>query len=141
MARATHPTGWSESSPFSKLHRVMRILRVVLVAWLLTDCGVVVGWLIGRPFGRQPLFLGGVVLGTLAILLAIRVLVRNRWFNPDRVRGGSIGGLCAFALAAPLAAMNLDSPLIPLLVMGLVGVGVVVGAGPRASVIVASDSL
>ncbi|HEY4319726.1 MAG TPA: hypothetical protein VGM77_01005 [Gemmatimonadales bacterium] len=111
----------------------MRILRVFLVAWLLTYCGAVVGSLIGRPFGQQDVFLGAVVLGTLTILLAIKLLGRFGWFNVERRRGGSIGGLCGFALAAPLAAMNLDSPLIPLLAMALVGLGVVAGAGPSAA--------
>lgn len=108
----------------------MRTLRVVILAWLLADCGVALGWAVGRPFGRQELFLGAIVLGTLAILLAIRLLASLGWLNPERRRGGSIGGLCGFALAAPLAAMNLDTPLVPLLVMGIVGIGVIVGAGP-----------
>lgn len=110
----------------------MRILRVVVLAWLLTDCGAVLGWALGRPFGRRALFLGGIILGTLAILLAIRLLAGFGWLNPERRRGGSIGGLCGFALAAPLAAMNLDAPLVPLLVMVIVGIGVILGAGPSA---------
>jgi hypothetical protein len=111
----------------------MRTLRVVGLTWLLTDCGAVLGWALGKTFGRQELFLGGIVLGTLAILLAIRLLVHFGWLNSERRRGGSIGGLCAFALAAPIANANLDTPLIPLLVLGFVGVGVIVGAGPSAA--------
>ncbi|MGH7584156.1 MAG: hypothetical protein ACREL5_13110 [Gemmatimonadales bacterium] len=110
----------------------MRILRTVVLAWLFVDAGAALGWALGRPFGRRALFLGGIALGTLAILAAIRVLATLGWLNSDRRRGGSIGALCAFALAAPLAAMNLDSPLIPLSVMLLVGLGVVAGAGPSA---------
>jgi len=110
----------------------MRFLRLVVLAWLFTAVGAAAGWAIGKPFGRQALFLGGVVVGTLAILAAIRVLAGLGWLRNERRRGGSIGGLCAFALAAPLAAMNLDSPLVPVLVMLLVGVGVVAGAGPSA---------
>ena len=114
----------------------MRTLRVVFLVWLLTDCGVAIGWGLGSLFGRQEMFLGGVALGTLAILLAIRVLATSGWLNVDRRRGGSIGGLCGFALAAALAATTLDThlaPLVPLLVMCLVGVGVIVGAGPSAA--------
>jgi hypothetical protein len=110
----------------------MRTLRVVVLAWLLTDCGAALGWAVGRPFGRRAFFMGAIILGTLAILLAIRLVSGFGWLNPDRRRGGSIGALCAFALAAPLAAMNLDTPVVPLLVMGLVGIGVVLGAGPSA---------
>lgn len=111
----------------------MRTLRVVLLTWLLTDCGAVLGWVLGKPFGRQEHFLGGIVLGTLAILLAIRLLIRFEWLNPERRRGGSIGALCAFALAAPIAAMPTATPAVSLLVLGFVGLGVVVGAGPSAT--------
>ena len=110
----------------------MHILRVVVLTWLLTDGGAVLGWAFGKQFGRQQLFLGGIALGTLAILLAIKLLVRLAWLDPERRRGGSIGGLCAFALAAPIAAMNMDTPLVPLVVMVLVGLGVIAGAGPSA---------
>ncbi len=111
----------------------MRILRVIVVAWLITACGTVMGWAIGRPFGRQQLFLGAVALGTLAILVAVRVLATMGWLNVDRRRGASICALCAFALAAPLAAMNLDQALVPLLLLSFVGVGMILGAGPSAA--------
>jgi hypothetical protein len=109
----------------------MRILRVVALAWLLTDCGAVAGWELGRLFDAP--FLGAIVVGTLAILLAIRILATIGWLDPDRRRGGSIGGLCGFALAAAFAAMNVDQPLVPLLVLGFVGLSVIAGAGPSAA--------
>ena len=109
----------------------MRILRVVLLAWLLTDCGATAGWEIGKPFGGP--FVCGVVVGTLAILLAIRLLASFGWLDPDRRRGGSIGGLCGFALAAPFAAMNVDKPLVPLAAFAFVGISVILGAGPSAA--------
>ena len=113
----------------------MRILRVIIITWLLTGCGVALGWIVTQTFGRQTSFLVSVVLGTLAILLAIKRLARRGWLNPDRRRGGSIGGLCGFAIAAPLAKMAMynDQPLVALLCIGLVGVGVVAGAGSGAT--------
>jgi len=110
----------------------MRTLRVIFVTWILTDCGVALGWVLTQSFGRQTSFLASVVLGTLAILFALKQLVRLGWLNPERRRGGSIGGLCGFAIAAPLAAMNSDQPLIALLCLALVGVAVIAGAGPSA---------
>jgi hypothetical protein len=110
----------------------MRTLRVVVLAWILTDCGAGLGWALGRPFGGQALFLGAIMLGTLAILLAIRLVSGLGWLNPDRRRGGSIGGLCGFALAAALASANPGAPLLALLGTVIVGIGVVLGAGPSA---------
>ncbi len=118
----------------------MRLLRVVVFAWIVTDCGAALGWALGRPFGRQALFLCSIVVGTLAILLAIKLLVRFGWFNPERRRGGAIGGLCGFALAAAFAAMNLDRPFVALLAMALVGVSVILGAGPSAATQIPSES-
>lgn len=111
----------------------MRTLRVITVTWILVDCGVALGWLLGQPFGRQTSFLLSIVLGTLAILFAIKWLVRSGWIDPERRRGGSIGGLCGFALAAPLAAMNLDQPVVALSVLAFVGIAVMIGAGPSAA--------
>jgi hypothetical protein len=59
--------------------------------------------------------------------------VRFGWIDPERRRGGSIGGLCGFALAAPLAKMNLDQPLVALSVLAFVGVAVMIGAGPTSA--------
>lgn len=111
----------------------MRILRVVVVTWLLTACGVALGWVGGAVFSRQAGFLAAVTLGTLAILLAIRIATTNGWLRLDRRRGGSIGGLCGFAVAAPLAKMNLDKPLLALTFIVIVGITVVLGAGPAAT--------
>jgi len=108
----------------------MRTLRVVFFTWILTDCGVALGWLLGVAFGRQTAFMASVAVGTLAILLAIKLLVRLDWINPERRRGGSIGGLCGFALAASFAWVNVDRPLVAFLLLGFVGIAVMLGAGP-----------
>jgi hypothetical protein len=113
----------------------MRTLRVVLMGWILTGGGAALGYLVGLPFGRQNAFLASVVLGTLAILLTIRLVVRFGWFNGQRRRGGSIGALCGFALSAPLAVMNLDRPAVAFGCLALVGVGMILGAGPVSATI------
>ena len=110
----------------------MRTLRVILFVWILTDCGVALGWVLGSPLGRQTSFMASVVLGTLAILLAVKLLVRRNWLHPERRRGASIGGLCGFAIAASFAWVNVDRPLTALLMLGFVGVSMILGAGPSA---------
>jgi hypothetical protein len=110
----------------------MRHLRVVLLAWLVTGIGAVVGSLVGGMFGRQGMFIGTMVGGTLALLAAIGLLASLGWLDPERRRGGSIGGLVGFALASPFIFMNLDTPIVPIGVTLLVGAGVVLGAGRGA---------
>jgi hypothetical protein len=115
----------------------MRQLRVVVVTWALAGLGAALGAglgkLLGELLGKQALFLGAMVGATLAILYAMKLLVARDWFDPDRRRGGTIGGLCGLALAAPLASMNLDAPPIAVLVAALTGIGVLVGAGWKAA--------
>ncbi len=110
----------------------MRHLRVVMLAWLVTGFGAVGGSIVGNAFGRRGLFIGATIGGTLALLLAIQGLTSLRWLDGDRRRGGTIGGLVGFALASPLAVMNLHTPVIPIVVTSLVGFGVVLGAGRGA---------
>lgn len=112
---------------------MLRTLRVVGFTWLLVDVGAALGWLLGQPFDRQARFLSAIVVGTLAIMLALKLMVGFGWLNPDRRRGGSIGGLCGFAISAPLAAMNLDRPLVALGLMGFTGIAVLLGAGFSAA--------
>lgn len=98
----------------------------------MTGFGAVAGSILGNAFGRRGLFIGATVAGTLALLIAIQVLTGLRWLDSERRRGGTIGGLVGFALAAPLAVMNLQTPVIPIVVTSLVGFGVVLGAGRGA---------
>lgn len=111
----------------------MSRLRIVVVAWVITGLGAALGWIVGGMFGPKGAFLGGTVLGTLAVLLSMRILTARDWIDPDRRKGGSIGALVGFALAAPIAALNLDRPLVPVLVTALAGVGMLVGAGRGAA--------
>lgn len=110
-----------------------RQLRVVVVAWGMAFAGAFLGGLIGSTLGEKWRFLAAMVGGTLAILYMVGWLVRRGWYDGDRRRGGTIGALCGFALAAPIAWINLDLPLVPVLIVALVGLGMVAGGGWRAA--------
>ena len=110
----------------------MRHFRVALIAWLLTAAGATFGALTGSLFGREGRFLGATILGTLAVLVAIQILTARGWLDPERRKGGSIGGFVGLALGAPLALMNIHTPLIAIAAFSLVGVCVLLGAGPNA---------
>ncbi len=110
----------------------MRHVRLLVLTWIITATGAFVGSVLGNAFGRKGLFVGAMVGGTLALLAAIQLVSALRWLDADRQRGGAIGGLVGFGFASTLAVMYLQTPVIAVLVASLVGIGVILGAGPGA---------
>ena len=111
----------------------MRHFRLLAFCSLITTLGALVGVLIGIPFGRRASFVLATSVGTMAVLLAIRLAAQLQWLNVERRRGGSIGGLVGLALASPLASMSLNRPLVIVAAAALVGLGVLLGAGRGAA--------
>lgn len=111
----------------------MRQLRLLLLTSLLTGLGALAGVLIGRPLGQRTTSLIAMVGGTLALLGAIRFATATGWLNPERRKGGSIGGLVGLGLAAPLAIMTTQQHWLVLAASAIVGLGVLLGAGRGAA--------
>jgi hypothetical protein len=97
--------------------------------WGLAGLGAVIGSILGNAAGKPGLFAGAVVGGVVGVGAAVALLTRLRWLSPDDRRGAFVGGSIGFALAVPIAATNLHSPVIPVLICGLAGAGVLLGAG------------
>lgn len=108
-------------------------LRLVAVTSLIAWAAAAAGWLAGMPFGRREAFIAASAAGTMGVLLAIRFSVARSWFDPARTRGGSIGGLVGFALAAPIASMPMQRPGLAVASLALIGIGVIVGSGGGAT--------
>ncbi len=108
-------------------------LRVIAVTSIVTGLTALAGWLAASPFGRRTAFVVASIAGTIGVLVAIRLIADRAWFNRERTRGGSIGGLVGFALAVPIAAMPLQRPAVMLASAVLVGIGVIVGSGGGAN--------
>lgn len=111
----------------------MRQLRLLLLTSVLTGLGALAGVLIGKPLGQRATSLIAMVGGTMALLGAIRLATAIGWLNPERRKGGSIGGLVGLGLAAPLAIMNTAQPLLLAVAAAIVGLGVLLGAGRGAA--------
>lgn len=107
----------------------MRALPVFIVSWALGGFGAVVGSVLGNAAGRAGLFGGAIAGGMLGVWIAVMVATKLRWLPLEDRRGGTLGGIVGFAIAAPIAVMNLHTPVTPVLVCGLAGVGVLLGAG------------
>ena len=103
----------------------MKLVPAVFVVWLLTGIGAVGGSILGNAAGKVAMFTGAFLGGLRAAAGAASVVARYGWVNPAKRRQAMLGAMAGFAVAAPIAALNLDGPVIPVLVTGLAGVGAV----------------
>lgn len=107
----------------------MHARRTLLFTWFVTGGGALAGSILGGLLGNAALFIGGVIGGAGAVVMAVVVMVRFGWVAREVRLGAIIGGVIGFAIAAMLAVTNLRSPIVPILSSALSGVGVLLGAG------------
>lgn len=107
----------------------MKPLLVLLAGWGLAGLGAVIGSMLGNEAGRTALMGGAVVGGVVGVGVAVLMVSRFRWLPTEDRWGALIGGLAGFGIAAPIAVLNLHTPVTPVLVCGLAGVGMLLGIG------------
>jgi hypothetical protein len=105
-----------------------RPLLIVLVTWLLAGLGAVLGSILGNAAGRTGLFAGAVVGGLLTTTGAVLLAGRWGWFPRSSRARALLGALLGFVIAAPIAVANLHTPVTPVLVTSLAGIGALLGA-------------
>ena len=110
----------------------MKSGATVVLVWLLTGLGAVVGSILGNVEGKTGLFAGAAVGGAVVAYLSPRLCSRFGWIAANAKRAASLGAVLGFVVAAPIAATNLRTPVIPVLVCGFAGVGALIGVS-RAS--------
>jgi hypothetical protein len=110
----------------------MKPLLTVVLVWMLTGVGAVAGSIVGNAAGKAGLFAGAVVGGAAVAYLSPLVCSRLGWIARAGRRWASFGAVLGFLVAAPIAATNLRTPVIPVLICSLAGIGAVVG-GRRVS--------
>jgi len=104
-------------------------IPVFIATWALTGLGAVIGSALGSAAGKPGLFGGAVVGGVLGVVAAILALTKLHWLLAEDRRGAFIGGIAGFGVAAPIAVTNLHTPITPVLICGLSGVGLLLGVG------------
>jgi len=104
-------------------------IPVFVAAWALAGIGAVLGSIMGNAAGKPGLFAGAVIGGLLGVVAAVVGLTKMRWLPSEDRAGALVGGIIGFAVAAPIAAMNLHTPVTPVLICALAGVGVLLGVG------------
>jgi len=110
----------------------MKPAATVVLVWLLTGFGAVAGSILGNAAGKAGLFAGALVGGATLAYLSPLLCARLGWIAGTARRGASLGALLGFVVAAPIAATNLRTPVIPILTCSLAGFGALVG-GRRGS--------
>jgi hypothetical protein len=107
----------------------MKTFPTLLLCWLMTGLATVGGSILGNPGGPTGLKAGAVLGGIVGLLIAIGIAKRLGWIPPAETRGGFVGGLIGFAVAIAITLSNMDTPVAAVMSTGLVGVGVLIGAG------------
>ena len=103
-----------------------------LLVWLTTGAGAVAGSILGAAIGKAGLFAGAVVGGVLAAALSVSLAVRLGWIGRREHQSARWGAVLGVLVAAPIAALNLGGPVIPVLATALTGVGALIGASVAA---------
>ena len=67
--------------------------------------------------------------GIVGVAVAVAAAARFDWLSRQDRGSGLVGGIIGFAIAAPIAVANLHTPITPVLICGLAGVGALLGAG------------
>lgn len=107
----------------------MKSFRILLVTWLAAGIGAVVGSILGGAAGRTGLFVGAAIGGMLGVTAAVRLLTSVRWLPAADWLGAQFGGTGGFLLAVPIAVLNLDTPITPVVSCALAGIGALFGIG------------
>lgn len=105
----------------------MRPIPVFLATWAAAGVGAVIGSILGHAAGKPGLFIGAALGGVLGIVVAVGTITKLQWLSPHDRGGALAGGLVGFGVAVPIAVTNLHTPVTPLLICGLAGVGLLLG--------------
>jgi hypothetical protein len=100
----------------------------VLFVWGLAGAGAVAGSIGGSLWGRAAL-LGGAIVGG-ASLAAVAASAGAHWLlaRAGSRRRAALGGVIGFAIAAGIAILNLNTPVVPVAATSLAGFGALMGA-------------
>jgi hypothetical protein len=99
----------------------------------ITVCGlggvcILFGSVLGNGIARRGgLFAGAIVGGVVGVAAAVMLAVRFGLLDRPSYGAAFLGGMIGFIIAAVIAVKNLRGPVIPVMSIGLVGLGAIIG--------------
>ena len=92
-------------------------------------CGIFIflGSILGNAFNQNALFTGAIIGGCSGVILSTFILIRRKVINNNSLIPVMVWGIVCFGTATLFSVTNLNSPIIPLLSVLLVGFGCIMG--------------
>ena len=108
-----------------------KIALLFLVVCVTAGIGLFLGSILGHFFGGTGLQVGAIIGGAIGVIAGTQIACRRNILNRKRFVPATVGGMLGLALAAVVATHHMDTPIVPLASILLIGLGAVLGAGAR----------
>ena len=102
-----------------------------LVVCVVTGPALFLGSVIGHLFGQTGVYVGAIIGGVAGVIAATQIACKRNILSRKRFIPATIGGMLGLALAAIVATHHMDTPIIPIASIALIGLGATLGAGAR----------
>jgi len=102
-------------------------ITLFLIVCFLSGVSIFIGSVLGHAAGGNGLFIGAMVGGCLGVLASTWLAVRLKLIARSTYGAVAVSGIAGFILASILAVTNLNTPIIPLASIALIGLGAIVG--------------
>jgi hypothetical protein len=100
---------------------------IFIIVCVLSGVCIFAGSVLGNELLKTGVFIGAVVGGFVGVTLGVRLSKRFGLFGETRTFCALIGGFIGFIIAAWIAVTNLETFIIPVAAIALIGVGAVLG--------------
>jgi len=102
-----------------------------LVVCVAAGIGLFLGSILGHFFGGTGLQVGAIIGGVVGVIAGTQIACKRNILNRKRFIPATVGGMLGLALAGVVATHHLDTPIIPIASIALIGLGAAIGAGTR----------
>jgi hypothetical protein len=106
-------------------------LLLFVLTCFLGGVGTFIGSILGHALGKSALFAGAIIGGIVGVVAATMIARSRGILGIKRFWPATIGGILGLILAAIIATNHLDTPVVPLGSILLIGLGAVFGAASR----------